>query len=367
MENGETDVDVLCQKLDYKLEKFADLASEFMILNPKFKSEHLKELYFDVLTYLKLSEINEDYMIKVVRPSLNGELPIIRILCLDPQKFIYQGLLKSYGSVLFSATLGPREFYDRMLGIKEGDASLTIPTGFDKNNLSILVATDVATTYKKRDETYGEVVDYILAAIRADVGNYLVFCPSYAYLEKVSEYLETLDDFILIKQEKDMSEEARHRFLSEFKEDPKVTVVGLTVMGGIFAEGIDLPNDRLRGVVIIGVGFPRIDEDLKLISTYYEEKFNKRTAFFYTYVYPGINRILQAMGRVIRNENDYGFVLLIDKRYLERPYINSIRSYNGNLIFVDNPAHVSNELNNLYERIAKKAKKCDNLTSKEDK
>jgi Rad3-related DNA helicase len=348
LEENKENIDINDENETYKLDelllKFVDSASLFMKEYPHFKNDTLKPLFFDVRTYLKLNDLKNSSIMKKTLLFSDDKTLKIRILCLNPKPFITSGIAKSYASILFSGTLGPKEFYENMLLNSEDSSSLTIKSPFDKRKLQLLVATDIATTYKKREGTYGEVVDYILSAVRAEVGNYLVFCPSYEYLEKIASYLETLDDFILLKQEKVMNDKDRIIFLSQFKENPTNTTIGLTVMGGIFAEGIDLPQDRLRGVIIIGVGFPRLDDEVKEIHDYYETNFDRRTAFYYAYVYPGINRVLQAMGRVIRSEEDHGFILLIDKRYLERPYINFIRDYNAVLTFVNNPTEVQNIL-----------------------
>lgn len=135
-----------------------------------------------------------------------------------------------------------------------------------------------------------------------------------------------------------MNDEERVKFLNSFVENPSRSLLGLTVMGGIFSEGIDLPDDRLIGVIIIGVGFPRMDEDLDRIYAAYRRRYDGK-GFAYTYINPGINRVLQAMGRLIRSETDKGFVLLVDERYLENPYRTIIHSYNGLRHYVDNPSH----------------------------
>ena len=147
-------------------------------------------------------------------------------------------------------------------------------------------------------------------------------------------YLETVDSIDLLIQTRDMTTTSRQAFLNEFKANPKTTTIGLTVVGGIFSEGVDLVDDRLGGVIIIGVGFPSITFDKELIRQYYEQ--NGQNGFSYAYVAPGINRVLQAMGRVIRSETDKGFILLIDQRYLENRYRKIIENYNGRLVYVDN-------------------------------
>lgn len=348
-------------ELNKALISFNNAAQTFIYEYTDLVSKTLKDLYFDVSRYLKLSEISSENLESYV-VFKEGMLPALRILCLDPSSYIREGLLKTRGSLLFSATLGPLNFYKDVLGIEENDTVITLPNPFPRKNLLLMIATDVATTYKKRDETYGEVADYILAAISAKVGNYLIYCPSYAYLENIKSYLETKDDYDLVVQTKDMNDEERVKFLNSFVENPSRSLLGLTVMGGIFSEGIDLPDDRLIGVIIIGVGFPRMDEDLDRIYAAYRRRYDGK-GFAYTYINPGINRVLQAMGRLIRSETDKGFVLLVDERYLENPYRTIIHSYNGLRHYVDNPSHAYELTHRFFVSIETRDKKCDNATN----
>lgn len=327
------------------IEKFMTEAQRFMKENPKDVDDAFKDSFFMLNRFLKLySTYDDNFALYIVKND--DDIKSINLLCLNPKVFIGQTLDKVYGSVLFSATLAPLDYYANELAKTSRDEMIQLENPFPKDNLLLLAATNVVTTFKKRDDTYGLVADYILAATKGRIGNFLVFCPSYAYLDKVIGYLETIQSIDLLVQTRDMNQTSREAFLNEFRVNPKTTTIGLTVVGGIFSEGVDLVDDRLSGVIIVGVGFPSITFDKELIRRYYDE--NGANGFHNAYIAPGINRVLQAMGRVIRSETDRGFILLIDQRYLENRYRKIIENYNGRLVYVDDPKSIKNTLDNFF-------------------
>jgi DNA excision repair protein ERCC-2 len=326
-------VGILPANIFHTIETFMTDAQRFMKESPRDVSDEFKDGFFMLNRFVKLYDLYDENFALYLN-KVDNAFDSLHILCLNPKVFIAETLKKVYGSILFSATLEPQEYYASELAKESADTMIKLSNPFSKDNLLLMVATNVATTYKKRDDTYGIVADYILAATKGRIGNFLVFCPSYAYLDKMVSYLETVDSIDLLIQTRDMTTTSRQAFLNEFKANPKTTTIGLTVVGGIFSEGVDLVDDRLGGVIIIGVGFPSITFDKELIRQYYEQ--NGQNGFSYAYVAPGINRVLQAMGRVIRSETDKGFILLIDQRYLENRYRKIIENYNGRLVYVDN-------------------------------
>ena len=166
---------------------------------------------------------------------------------------------------------------------------------------------------------YQQVADYIETFVKGKVGNYLIFLPSYEYLDNIYPYLEKYDDEIeLIRQEKDMEETDKIAFLNIFELNPSKTKLGLAIIGGSFSEGIDLVSDRLIGAVVVGIGMPKINYVSDNIASYYEK--NGLDGKNYAYIYPGMNKVMQAVGRVIRSEDDKGAVLLIDERYMTNQY-----------------------------------------------
>jgi Rad3-related DNA helicase len=224
----------------------------------------------------------------------------------------------SGASVLFSATLSPMPYYLPMLGSEQHHAVLQLPSPFPKENLCLMVAPLVSTRFKDRKQSGTLIAQYIQQAIESKLGNYLVFFPSYQYLEQIRSLLKFDIGIHVMVQKSEMKAEEQEQFLQEFKPNPQQTTVGLVVLGGAFSEGIDLVDDRLIGCIIVGVGMPQLTYERDLIKDYFNAQ--KQDGFAFAYTYPGMNRVLQAMGRVIRSENDKGMVLLLDDRYLTPSY-----------------------------------------------
>ena len=209
------------------------------------------------------------------------------------------------------------EYYVNTLGGTVNDANLVLLSPFPKDNLKIIIAPNVSIRYKNRDSSYQKVADYIEAFVTNKVGNYFVFLPSYEYLHNLMPYID-IKDALIYEQNKEMSDEEKEVFLNNFKPSPEVTSIAFVVVGGAFGEGIDLVSDRLIGAVIVGIGMPRINFISDQISKYYDNK--GYSGYDYAYLNPGMNKVMQALGRVIRSENDRGAVLLIDERYLLNEY-----------------------------------------------
>jgi DNA excision repair protein ERCC-2 len=210
------------------------------------------------------------------------------------------------------------DYFLPMLGAKTEDPRISLSSPFQKENFKVLITSKVSTTLKTRDKTYLEVALYLEKLIENKIGNYLIFFPSYPYLKAVQTHLQIKGQTSIIAQTKEMTIEEREAFLNQFTFQPQETTVGLAVLGGVFSEGIDLVGDRLIGVGIVGVGLPQLSFARDLISNYHQNK--GRDGFTFGYVYPAINKVLQAMGRVIRSETDRGIALLIDERFLREEY-----------------------------------------------
>lgn len=284
------------------------------------RDEQLLELYFNVLMLLKIEEIyNEGYRFWVEREldSLR-----IRLHCLDPSALINEISKKGVGTVFFSATMAPMDYFKALLGYEEKDNALALGSPFDKEKRLVLLTDNVDTRYTKRDQSYSKIAEYIHLFIRAKQGNYIIFFPSYKYMEDVFYIYDSvysdIDNSVCFKQDSFMSEPEREAFLERFNDKNELTHVGFCVMGGVFSEGIDLKGDRLIGVGIVGVGLPQICKEREVISTYFEEK--NLGGFDYAYTYPGMNKVLQSVGRLIRSETDKGAVLLMDNRYNDLQY-----------------------------------------------
>lgn len=239
-----------------------------------------------------------------------------RHLCLDPSAHIDKALTRAHASVLFSATLQPPDYFMYALGIgKKGDA-LELPSPYDRDNLCLMAADRVSTRLADREASAGEIIEMISAMAEAKTGNYICYLPSYKYLMLISDAfasVATRRGFDVTVQKKNMTEAEREEFLSRFTESPSRSHVGFCVLGGLFSEGVDLPGDRLSGVVIVGVGLPQISAELNLRRDHFDRICERGHEF--AYMFPGMNKVLQAAGRVIRGEDDRGVVLLVDDRF----------------------------------------------------
>jgi len=279
-----------------------------------FRKE-LLDLYFTVTSFLRCADTYDEKFSTIY--ALEGRDLKLKLYCLDPSTRLEQALDRSESVVFFSATITPADYFRKILGIREEAKSLLLPSPFPADRLCVLVAGKISTYYSDRDTTKHEIARHIQAMVNTRKGNYLVFFPSYHYMTAVHDiFLEAAHDMDVIIQSRDMSEEARSDFVARFKEDTERTLTGFAVMGGVFGEGIDLVGDRLTGAVIIGVGLPGISPERDLIRSH----FGKKDGFLFAYLYPGINKVLQATGRVIRSSQDRGAVLLIDKRFSSHQY-----------------------------------------------
>jgi DNA excision repair protein ERCC-2 len=212
-------------------------------------------------------------------------------------------------------------YFQTLLGCRDDASALNLPSPFPPANLAVFVADRITTLYNARESSRNAVVRTILGVIRQRKGHYLFFFPSYEYMHMVHQnFVLKCPDMAVIIQTAGMTEEQRVSFLDRFNEEVTQTLVGFAVMGGIFGEGIDLQGECLTGAVIVGVGLPGISIEKNLIRDYFDKK--NQNGFEFAYQYPGINRVLQAAGRVIRSEKDQGVVLLIDRRYRESRYRN---------------------------------------------
>ena len=245
---------------------------------------------------------------------------VITLYCTDASARTGAVLRRSRAAILFSATLTPPEFYKTLCGMKEDSACVHLLSPFPPENLLVLHL-PVSTRYKAREATLPRVVSAVaVLALSREKGNFITFFPSYAYLRQAAELLEPLlnGKAELLIQTPEMDEEARAAFLSRFSPEPDGRLLALCAMGGVFSEGVDLPADRLCGAAVVGVGLPQIGVERDALRKRYDEAYGD--GYAYAYVYPGIGKVLQAAGRVIRSENDRGALLLIDDRYAAEPY-----------------------------------------------
>lgn len=274
--------------------------------------DEVLEVYFAANTFLRVAEGYDERFVTYAERSGNDLR--VKLFCLDPSRMLRESLKKGKAALFFSATLTPLDYFADILGGEEGDRRFRIPSPFPREHLCLLVADSIGTTYKAREFTYDKVVEAIAAMVRQRKGNYLVYLPSYKYMNEVAvRFHSVYPEIRMIYQQTGMSETEREEFLAAFSLENPDTLVGFAVMGGVFGEGIDLTGERLSGTAIVGVGLPQVCLEREIIRGYFADR--NGLGFEYAYVFPGMNKVLQAAGRVIRTETDRGVVLLIDERF----------------------------------------------------
>ena len=282
--------------------------------------EDLLELYFQFRTFLNVSDLaDENYEIYTVKDE-TGKCRV-RLYCVNPAQNLNLCLQKGISTVFFSATLYPMQYYRHLLSLRPDDYGVSIPSPFPQKNRCILVGTDVSSRYLRRGyQEYRRIAEYIARTVSAKKGNYMIFLPSYQFLDEVKAVYE--EEFSVpwvetISQTREMNETEKEAFLKEFRKQEK-TLAAFCVMGGSFSEGIDLAGEKLIGAVIAGCGLPGISSEREILKEFYEKQ--KGQGFAYAYRNPGMNRVLQAAGRVIRTAADVGVILLLDDRFTQEEY-----------------------------------------------
>jgi len=300
-------------KLNQALRNFVKEAERFLKNDqPVAWREQLVEHYFLALGFIRTADSYDERYVTYMQ--ITGDDFRVKLFCLDPSVRLKEALERGRAAVLFSATLSPMDYFMNVLGGEEASFKLKLTSPFPSENLCLLINDRISTKYKQRASTYDLVAEAISAAVFNKEGNYLVYFSSYDYLEQVYRQFNAQNPSItVICQTSGMEEEEREEFLATFATKPEQTLVGFALMGGIFGEGIDLIGDRLSGVIVVGVGLPQIGMERDIIRSYYER--TSQQGYEFAYMYPGLNKVLQAVGRVIRTKEDRGIVLLIDQRF----------------------------------------------------
>ncbi len=325
-------------ELRSSLDRFLVVGSEYMQEQGNNLAEGFSDFFFDVNKFIKILDLaDEDFILYTEIDEARKFFPKFFIKCLSGAKFINEFLKVIDHAIFFSATLAPAPYFKTMLSID--DDIHQIPNPFSREQLLIMVDGSTSLYYKDREQTLSVVTEKIRAAISVKTGNYIVYTPSFMYLENLEQELRNSEDYDLIVQRPSMSDIEKEKYLETFKLSPTKTTLGLAVLGGSFSEGVDLVSDRLSGVIILGVGYPPPSFEKELEKDYFENKLNDGIS--YAYVYPALNKILQTMGRVIRSEKDYGFILLMDKRYNYSPYRQQLESYDGLVVQVKSAERIS--------------------------
>ncbi len=294
------------------------------------------DLYFKISHFLYINELRDENYVTYTQLGEDGSF-MIKLFCVDPSRNLAECMKKGRSSILFSATMLPIQYYKALLGGEASDYEVYAKSVFDPEKRGIFIAEDVTSKYTRRsEEEYSRIAAYIHETVAARRGNYMVFCPSYSFLKKIYEaysagFADTDSECILQKEV--MTEEDREEFLAHFRgnvdydlsgvinmdiEWREQSLIGFCVLGGIFGEGIDLKNDSLIGAIIVGTGLPQVCFERELLREYFELRGDN--GFDYSYRFPGMNKVLQAAGRVIRTVEDVGVIVLLDERFLQISY-----------------------------------------------
>lgn len=302
-------------------------------------TELLLDFYFELGHFLLIYDKLDEHYITYTITDDEGRF-VLHLFCVNPRDNLKECMARGRSTILFSATLLPIQYYKDLLGGEENDYEVYAKSVFSIQKRELLIAKDVTTKYDRRtEEEFQKIAHYIHEIVCRRQGNYMVFCPSYSFMKQICEMYQSFyyDDGVDVMIQKEiMSEEDREEFLERFKggadlsiddigdligmeieeeTDGVHTLIGFCVMGGIFGEGIDLKNDSLIGAVIIGTGLPQICAEREIIKDYFDDR--EENGFDYAYRYPGMNKVLQAAGRVIRTQDDIGVIALLDERFLQ--------------------------------------------------
>lgn len=278
--------------------------------------DSLHDLHRKAQKYIGSMELFDRCFVATV--TVHGEDVVSKIVCVDPSELLAKKTARGRATVFFSATLTPLDYYASLYGAPDA-VKLKLDCPYNPANLCVCIMDKLSVRFQYRSQSAAAVADAIMSTVSRRDGNYMVYFPSYAYMSEVQTLFKYKYPHIrTVVQSKEMSERARRGFLDAFRAGARTTLVGFSVLGGIYSEGIDLVGDRLIGSVVVGVGLVQPSDENELLREYYDDKYELGRE--YAYIYPGFNRVLQAAGRVIRTETDRGVVVFIDERYADSTY-----------------------------------------------
>ena len=293
----------------------------FMEEFPEFpERETVLDFYFCLRDFLNVYEELDGHY-RIYEENREDGSFLVRLFCVDPSRLLSRCMDQGASTILFSATLLPVRYYKTLLSGNQEDYAVYVNSPFPEENRLLMVAEDVSSRYTRRSPSeYRKVADYIRIVTESRPGNYMVFFPSYQYMGEIEEILEEepLKADLLV-QGQGMGEAEKTEFLEEFEKERSHSLAAFCVMGGVFSEGIDLKEERLIGVIVVGTGLPMVWVEQEVLKGYFDETEEK--GFGFSYQYPGMNKVLQAAGRVIRTPGDRGVILLLDDRFLRRDHL----------------------------------------------
>lgn len=338
---------IILEQLDSKfIQHITKLRSEINVLetdNPKLKLKKGKDFLIDLYKFIVINDLLNDGF-KIILDNKYDNLTI-KLFCIDPSSFINKSLFHFLGTLFFSATLTPIDYFQKVNLNRDGFKTISLPSPFNPNNFFLIINDNISIKYKDRDKTLEEVVKEINIFVSKKVGNYLIFVPSFEYSRKIEKYF--INDNRFVFQTATMTNKDKDEFLANFKENPQESRIGVCVISGSFAESIDLTGDRLIGVVIVGVGLPQVNFENNLVKDFYIQK--EMNGYEFAYMNPGINKVLQALGRVIRTQNDKGSALIIDSRYAQSHYFSILKDRYKNYTKIKDSNGLIKALNSFYK------------------
>jgi len=333
---------------------FADLET-FLEDIPEFEGrDEVLDFYFTLRDFLNVYELLDDHY-RIYAENEGVSSFKVRLFCVDPSENLSRCMAQGNSTILFSATMLPIRYYKTLLSGNEDDYAIYANSPFMEEKRLLMVATDVSSRYSRRSASeYRKVAEYIREVVMAKNGNYMIFFPSYQYMEEVEQIIEEMEfPADLLVQGQGMKEQERQEFLEEFEKTREHSLAAFCVMGGVFSEGIDLKEERLIGAVIVGTGLPMVCVEQEILRGFFEEK--EEMGFDFAYQYPGMNKVLQAAGRVIRTAEDEGIILLLDDRFLKKEYLELFPREWEHFQMV-NKNNVRNCLSDFWER--RKHQRC---------
>ena len=341
------DQPIILEQLDSKfIQHITKLRSEINVLetdNPKLKLKKGKDFLIDLYKFIVINDLLNDGF-KIILANKYDNLTI-KLFCIDPSSFINKSLFHFLGTLFFSATLTPIDYFQKVNLNRDGFKTISLPSPFNPNNFFLIINDNISIKYKDRDKTLEEVVKEINIFVSKNVGNYLIFVPSFEYSRKIEKYF--INDSRFVFQTTTMTNKDKDEFLANFKENPQESRIGVCVISGSFAESIDLTGDRLIGVVVVGVGLPQVNFENNLVKDFYIQK--EMNGYEFAYMNPGINKVLQALGRVIRTQNDKGSALIIDSRYAQSHYFSVLKERYKNYTKIKDSNGLIKALNSFYK------------------
>ncbi len=310
---------VKIMRLHAQMESFMEECKEIGALKPH--QDEILEFYFQINQFLNIYELVDDSY-EIYGEQVSDKSFMIKLYCIHPAHNLNDCIEKGNATIFFSATMLPIRYYKELLHDSEEDYAIYIPSPFPKEHRGLLIGRDVSSRYRERGPAqYEKMARYLDILVHGKTGNYMAFFPSYKMLEDVYDaaiQMGLLSDIRIVKQTAHLTEEEREQFLEQFSAEGE-SVLGFCILGGIFSEGIDLVGERLIGTAVIGTGLPMVCNEREIQQRYFEERDGK--GFEYAYLYPGMNKVQQAAGRVIRTMEDKGIILLLDDRFTTRQVV----------------------------------------------